>query len=1001
MTLGNEHMQKLTRFCTSLSVLLVTSFVRDSTNGRPSYLSSSGERGNMTYDKFHRYSTECAQLFIQDSASLRNFVAHGQCRHELELVDLDVNLLGRVETRSCQLEEVEDGARGLALVPVVKLAEHLGHHGEKLHQRRDISEAAGKHESGDQVFRLPLYTSIALRIQVTSTYIHGHDVVTHLTPYSQHVPRSTVDYVYVTLVSFPSLEPDVFHQRVYPQELYLEACTTVCTEITPTEGGLDFLRAGDVCIRFYLHCCSSRTETRRQNYGGCPYCLTEWAKCLVGWLKLHLSFRRILMIPKTDEVASDMYACTTTRQQMRTIRETDVTNDQEHPNYCSDRTKLHLYKVRLTKPANKFKGNCKERTTFLNGHFLDVVILSMIILHSILVKNQLQRIRHKDALQDIHAFFSGDSGNEHTKKLGYELKSDSDNMLLLPLTKDTEETGIFSKLAGQWSVVVRPLTRFLPDTTNNPALDLAHVGYRLATLSALPPSVPVSRVQLADAGFYYRGQGDEMICYSCHTRYSGWTSQDKPMEVHRRISPDCPHVVERDRPLSAPTGTSSVPAAPSGVQQQLARHRQGNSSSEISSSRVIESSLRESHIEDGENTQTGASVVTNPSDTARRVLGAAASSYSGRPTSSSGTQETTPPVSSSSSLTPSRPAASSSSACGDQGTAPRRLGLLGGALDAADGRAQGSEEGAATRQMFPRAGLDLGGAVYPMYQDMASRRRSFPHWDDRRAPPLDQMILCGMFYAGYADCVRCFYCGVGLKHWEVTDDVWVEHVRWRPSCGYLRSVKGDNYITRTLARLGREAGGEGDDDGGPGDGQDRRDGDIRPGNSRAASAGRPGRQQDREQQLRRAPPVRPQANVTSSSSSSSGANPTSGSSTSTARTNGRTSNTGTTSSAASPATSAVSSPTSCNSQSGARPEGGASTSAARSEESQSQRVARLQAENRELARRLRCKVCVTEPIDTILMPCGHLVVCETCARNVTQCPLCHDRIRATAKVHMN
>nr|KAG5704034.1 hypothetical protein BaRGS_032123 [Batillaria attramentaria] len=49
--------------------------------------------------------------------------------------------------------------------------------------------------------------------------------------------------------------------------------------------------------------------------------------------------------------------------------------------------------------------------------------------------------------------------------------------------------------------------------------------------------------------------------------------------------------------------------------------------------------------------------------------------------------------------------------------------------------------------MFPRAGLDLGGAVYPMYQDMASRRRSFPHWDDRRAPPLDQMILCGMFYA--------------------------------------------------------------------------------------------------------------------------------------------------------------------------------------------------------------------------------------------------------------
>ncbi|KAK7493122.1 hypothetical protein BaRGS_00015643 [Batillaria attramentaria] len=103
---------------------------------------------------------------------------------------------------------------------------------------------------------------------------------------------------------------------------------------------------------------------------------------------------------------------------------------------------------------------------------------------------------------------------------------------------------------------------------------------------------------------------------------------------------------------------------------------------------------------------------------------------------------------------------------------------------------------------------------------------------------------------------------------------------------------------------------------------------------------------------------------------------------------------------ASSTTAAASPPASCDSQNGARPEGGVG-SIAPDEESQSQRVARLQAENRELARRLRCKVCLSEPIDTILVPCGHLVVCETCARNVTQCPLCRERIRATAKVHMS
>ena len=60
--------------------------------------------------------------------------------------------------------------------------------------------------------------------------------------------------------------------------------------------------------------------------------------------------------------------------------------------------------------------------------------------------------------------------------------------------------------------------------------------------------------------------------------------------------------------------------------------------------------------------------------------------------------------------------------------------------------------------------------------------------------------------AGYADCVRCFYCGVGLKHWVTTDDVWTEHARWRPDCGYLRAVKGDNFIQDTLTRLRVEVG---------------------------------------------------------------------------------------------------------------------------------------------------------------------------------------------------
>ena len=35
-----------------------------------------------------------------------------------------------------------------------------------------------------------------------------------------------------------------------------------------------------------------------------------------------------------------------------------------------------------------------------------------------------------------------------------------------------------------------------------------------------------------------------------------------------------------------------------------------------------------------------------------------------------------------------------------------------------------------------------------------------------------------------------------------TDDVWTEHVRWRPECEYLRAVKGDHFIRETQMRLG-------------------------------------------------------------------------------------------------------------------------------------------------------------------------------------------------------
>ena len=91
---------------------------------------------------------------------------------------------------------------------------------------------------------------------------------------------------------------------------------------------------------------------------------------------------------------------------------------------------------------------------------------------------------------------------------------------------------------------------FLPSMGSSPQDNMSHLGCRLASLSALPASCDVSRVRLAQAGFYYdnsktstgAGNAHEVVCYSCGTAYSQWKTGDNPEVIHRRLKPDCLHL---------------------------------------------------------------------------------------------------------------------------------------------------------------------------------------------------------------------------------------------------------------------------------------------------------------------------------------------------------------------------------------------------------------------------------------------------------------------------
>jgi baculoviral IAP repeat-containing protein 7/8 len=46
----------------------------------------------------------------------------------------------------------------------------------------------------------------------------------------------------------------------------------------------------------------------------------------------------------------------------------------------------------------------------------------------------------------------------------------------------------------------------------------------------------------------------------------------------------------------------------------------------------------------------------------------------------------------------------------------------------------------------------------------------------------------------------------------------------------------------------------------------------------------------------------------------------------------------------------------------------------------------------------KCKICLTNDLDTVLFPCCHLATCQSCSNRVQACPICRGAISGKVKV---
>ena len=45
----------------------------------------------------------------------------------------------------------------------------------------------------------------------------------------------------------------------------------------------------------------------------------------------------------------------------------------------------------------------------------------------------------------------------------------------------------------------------------------------------------------------------------------------------------------------------------------------------------------------------------------------------------------------------------------------------------------------------------------------------------------------------------------------------------------------------------------------------------------------------------------------------------------------------------------------------------------------------------------QCNICMSNPIDCLILECGHMATCLTCAKSLSKCPICRKEIMRLVK----
>ncbi|KYN06939.1 Apoptosis 2 inhibitor [Cyphomyrmex costatus] len=476
-----------------------------------------------------------------------------------------------------------------------------------------------------------------------------------------------------------------------------------------------------------------------------------------------------------------------------------------------------------------------------------------------------------------------------------------------------------------------------------------------------PANAAVDPTRLAKAGFYYTGHDLEVQCFFCGTRISDWNYGDHAMVRHRTKAPKCPFVL-------APTNTINIPFIPGTAENAAAE------SSTHQQSPATDHPQRSSSVEDDlslPQRSVDPLKVMEYSNLVERIV-----SFQKWPKTSI--------------IHPHKLAMAGfyylqredmveCAFCkgvmmnwkpGDNPDSVHRLNFPNCDFYM---RLQPVEELFGFVCVMPESRTDMPGIQIhktpqrPGFTMYEKRLQTFKGWPKNLNQTPEMLAEAGFYYSGYEDQVRCFHCDGGLRNWQPTDDVWVEHARWFSSCFFVNLVRGKDFV-KYCASAALEIGLQ----------VDRVKRALK---NRMERVGIP--YSDVAQLIQDVlhQQVMEESNSLDNSTSNS---PTSELNNLFNQVTIQMTN----NSANKNSTQASDSVFERNLEK-------------KKTDNESDDLMALQEENRKLKEARLCKVCMDHELAIVFLPCGHLATCSNCAPVFARCPLCRFRIHGYVRIFLS